>query len=228
MFTCFWSIWWDILPQPSVSILRLLSIPWRRNQKARDLMKLWMWGWETEGFKKDEMGCQDHSTNVVWASMVFPVVMYGCESWTVMTAECRKIDAFELWRWRRLLRVLWTASRSNQSIVHEIIPGCSLEGLMLKLKVQYLSHHMQSVDSLQKSLKLGGIVVRGRSGWQRMRWLNGLNDSMDMGLRRLRELVMDRKARCAVIHGVTRVAQDWVTELNWIEQISVLKFPMFS
>ena len=228
MFMCFCTIWWHILPQPSVSILRLLSIPWRGHPKARALMKLWEWGWDTERLNKEEQGWQDHSSNVGQAPMVLPVVMYGCEIWNVMTAECGKIDAFELWWWRRLLRVLWTARRSNQSIVNEISPECSLEGLMLKLKLQYVSHHMQSVDSLEKTLKLGGVSGIRRRGWQRMRWLDGLNDSMDMGLRRLWELVMDRKARCAVIHAVTRVGHDWVTELNWTEQITVLKFPMFS
>ena len=123
MFRYFCTICWDVLPQPSFSILRLLSVPWRRHQKSRDLMKLLLWGWEIESVKNDEMWCQDHSTYVARASMVFPLVMYGCESWTVMTAECRKIDAFKLWRWRRLLRVLWTAKRSNQSIVNELSPG---------------------------------------------------------------------------------------------------------
>ena len=212
----------------SISILRLLSLPWRGPHKVRALMKLWVWGWETERLKKEELGSQDHSTNVGREVMVFPVVMYGCESWTVMTAGCRTTDAFELWWWRRLLRVLWTARRSNQSIVIEISPGCALEGLMLKLKLQYVSHHMQSVDSLEKTLKLGGVGGIRRRGWQRMRWLDGLNDSMDMGLRRLWELVMNRKARYAVTHGVRSVGHPWATELNWTEQITVLKFPMFS
>ena len=137
-------------------------------------------------------------------AMVFPVVVYGCESWTVKKAESRRIDAFELWRWKRLLRVPWTARRSNQSILKEISPGISLEGMMLKLKLHYFGYLMRRADSLEKTLMLGGIGGRRRRGKQRLRWLSGITDSMDVSLRELRELVVDGEAWYAAIHGVTK------------------------
>ena len=170
-------------------------------------------------------------------AMVSPVVMYGCESWTIKKAEQWKNDAFELWCLRRLLRVPWTTRRSNQSILKEISPGYSLEGLMLKLKLQYFGHLMQRADSLEKTLMLGKIDSRRRREWQRMRWLDGIIDSKDMGLGGLQELVMNREAWHAVVHGVTK-SQAWLsdwTELNWTEgsfknclhsQSKTLKFSM--
>ena len=161
-------------------------------------------------------------------TMFFPVVTYGCESWTIKKAEHRRIDAFALWCWRRLLRVLWTARRSNKSILKEISPGCSPEGLMLKLKLQYFGHLMQRTDSLEKKLMLGKIEGGRRRGQQRIRQLNGFIDSMDMSFSKLQELVVDREAWNAAVHGFTKShGHDWATELNWTENLPQTRFVMY-
>ena len=207
----YYSFIWQVLIEYPLCTWKYLYFPWKKSyDKPRQCIK-------SRDITFPPKVC-------LFKAMVLPVVMYGCESWAIKKTEHRRIDAFELWCWRRLLRVPWTARRSNQSILKEISPGCSLEGLMLKLKLQYFGHLMWRADSFEKTLMLGKIEGRRRRRRQRKRWLDGITDSRDMCLGGFRELVMDREACRAASQ---RVGHDWVTELNWMVDEHLIIYWLF-